>query len=171
MTGPGPASRARAVLGIAPALLLLFSARAQAEKAVFVVRHAEKQSPESSAPEVPLSQAGTARAERLAAMLRDAGVNAIYATETVRARDTAAPLSRAAGRPIQTYSALPSLADTLRADPAAVALVVGHSNTVPALLAALGVKEKVTVTDPEYDNLFVVIPQASGDPVLLHLKY
>jgi phosphohistidine phosphatase SixA len=171
MRAPGPASRVRAVLRIAPALLLLSSAQARAEKAVFVVRHAEKQSPESSAPEVPLSHGGTARAERLAAMLRDAGINAIYATETVRARETAAPLARAVGRPVQAYSAVPALADTLRADPSAVALVVGHSNTVPELLAALGVKQKVTVTDPEYDNLFVVIPQVSGDPVLLRLKY
>jgi broad specificity phosphatase PhoE len=141
-----------------------------AQKAVYVARHAEKQS-EGSAPEVPLSEAGKARAARLAAMLRDAGITAIYATDTVRARGTASPLSEAVGRPVQTYSNVDALAESLRREPEAVVLVVGHSNTVPALIAALGVEQKIVLGDGDYDNLFVVVPRASGSPVLLRLKY
>jgi hypothetical protein len=50
-------------------------------------------------------------------------------------------------------------------------LVVGHSNTVPALLRALHVAETISVPDDEYDNLFIVFPQKEGRPVLLRLKY
>ena len=62
---------------------------AAAQKAVFVVRHAEKISEEDQR----LSEAGHSRAERLARMLAGSGISAIYATDTERARDTAAPLA------------------------------------------------------------------------------
>ena len=35
-------------------------------------------------------------------------------------------------------------------------LVVGHSNTVPAVIKELGVAEPVSIAETEYDNLFVV---------------
>jgi hypothetical protein len=50
----------------------------------------------------------------------------------------------------------------------AVAVVAGHSNTVPALLETLtGGGTRVTIADEEYDRLFVVTqwgdgPQASA---------
>jgi hypothetical protein len=50
-------------------------------------------------------------------------------------------------------------------------LVVGHSNTVPALLVALHVDTAVAIADSDYDNLFIVVPQKEGRPVLLRLKY
>ncbi|MGH9367720.1 MAG: histidine phosphatase family protein [Thermoanaerobaculia bacterium] len=168
MKPAGSKAPARGVL-----LLLAFAlapAAAPAQKAVVVVRHAEKQSAESG-PGVPLSEAGKARAARLAAMLGDAGVTAIFATDTVRARSTATPLAEALNKPIRIYSDVPALAEALRRDPDAVALVVGHSNTVPALLAALGVKEKITLTDADYDNLLLVVPKPSGEPVFLRLRY
>ena len=50
-------------------------------------------------------------------------------------------------------------------------LVVGHSNTVPALLKALHVDAAISIADADYDNLFIVVPQKEGRPVLLRLKY
>jgi hypothetical protein len=50
-------------------------------------------------------------------------------------------------------------------------LVVGHSNTVPALLRALHVDAAVAIGDNDFDNLFIVIPRKEGRPVLLRLKY
>ena len=41
-----------------------------------------------------LSDAGRARAESLANVLKDAGITAIYATELKRTQQTAAPLAR-----------------------------------------------------------------------------
>ena len=159
-------------------LLALLPAAAPAQKAVFVVRHAEKAS-DSNEPGVPLSESGTARARRLAAMLKDAGVTAIYSTDYVRTRATAAPLAESLRLPIRIYAAKDSegrpsataLIETLRKEPQAVALVVGHGDTVPALLSALGVSQKIELADREFDNLFLVVPRASGEPIFLRLRY
>jgi len=160
----------RARIAAAAALLALAASRAQAQKAIFVVRHAEKAS-DANEKEVPLSDQGKARADRLATMLRDAGVTAICSTDTVRTRSTAEPLARALHMTIRIYSDVNDLASQLRREPDTVALVVGHGNTVPVFLAAFGVKEKIELGDHEYDNLFVVVPRASGEPEFLRLRY
>lgn len=45
--------------------------------------------------DTPLSDAGRRQAERLAAALRDSGADALFSSDLVRARETAAPLVRA----------------------------------------------------------------------------
>jgi len=155
---------------IAAAILALAAAPAFAQKAVFVVRHAEKAS-DSNGKEVPLSDQGKARAERLAAMLRDAGITAICSTDTVRTRSTAEPLARALHMTIRIYTDVNDLAEELKREPDTVALVVGHGNTVPLFLTAMGAKEKIELGDREYDNLFVVVPKPSGGPEMLRLRY
>ena len=50
-------------------------------------------------------------------------------------------------------------------------LIVGHSNTVPDLLKRLGVKDAITIAESEFDNLFVVVRPASGEPTLIRLRY
>ena len=161
--------------------LLLFAAAlpALSQEAVFVIRHAEKQS-ESNDPPTPLSEAGTARAQRLAQMLKDAGVTAILSTDTVRTRSTAEPLARMRGIPVEIYAANNAqgavdpgiLVRTLREHHAKdVVLVVGHGNTVGPLLAALGCPGEVRIGSAEYDNLFVVVPRTGRPPELLRLKY
>jgi broad specificity phosphatase PhoE len=161
-------SRGRAA--IAAALVVFAASRALAQKAVFVVRHAEKAS-DANEKEVPLSDQGKARAERLATMLRDAGITAICSTDTVRTRSTAEPLARALHLTIRIYSDVNDLAEALKREPDTVALVVGHGNTVPLFLTAMGAKEKIELGDREYDNLFVVVPRGSGEPQLLRLRY
>ena len=151
----------------------------EAQRAVFVVRHAEKQS-EGSEKEIPLSAGGRQRAARLAQLLRGAGVTAVYATDTVRARQTAEPLAREANLPIKTYDVRDAkgnmtaepLAARLKAEEKdGVVLVVGHSNTVPDVLAAYGNKDTVRIGPDDYGDLFVLVPQPSGLPVVLRLKF
>jgi len=48
-------------------------------------------------------------------------------------------------------------------------LVVGHSNTVPEVMTALGVKPAVTIADTEFDNLFIVTTGAK--PTMVRLRY
>src|SRR5688500_5975512 len=69
---------------------LLVASPAQAQRMVLLVRHAEKVDPSVDA---LLSAAGQARATRLAAMLRDAGVGALYATPLKRTQQTLQPLA------------------------------------------------------------------------------
>lgn len=49
--------------------------------------------------------------------------------------------------------------------------MVGHGDTVPVILRALGVEEKIEIADGEYDNLFVVVPKAGGPPLFFRLRF
>lgn len=164
-------------LSLAFGLGLSVASPAAAQKAVFVVRHAEK----VSEADQRLTAAGRQRAERLARMLRDSGIAAIYATDTERARDTAAPLARALGLKIATYDtgasmkgavdARPFVAALRKDHPSDVVLIVGHSNTIPDLLRALGCAETISLADDEYDDLFVVAPEPGRAATLVRLRY
>jgi|SRR5713101_2592890 broad specificity phosphatase PhoE len=160
-------------------VLFLLTSTALAQRAVFVVRHAEKASDANESP-VPLSGAGSERARHLAFLLRDAGISAIYSTDTVRTRETAEPLAKLLRLETRLYSAtgsdgkvdLAPLARRLASDNSAdVVLVVGHSNTIAPLLSALGAKETVEIGGGDYDNLFLLIPRPSGPPLLLRMHF
>jgi broad specificity phosphatase PhoE len=144
---------------------------ASAQKAVFVVRHGEKVD-ESVDP--LLSAKGQARAQTLARHLRGAGIKAIFVTQYKRTALTAAPLAAALGlKPVMVPAGdAPALVDHIRKHyPEDVVLVVGHSNTVPAILERLGHPDPVTIGDDEFDNLFVTVPRPGRPPLLLTLKY
>jgi broad specificity phosphatase PhoE len=167
--------RRSAVLALI-ALATLEASRASAQEAVFVVRHGEKISEEDER----LTDAGRARAARLAAMLGKSGVTAIYSTDTDRTLGTARPLADALGLKIGIYGVTTptaredsaGLVERIRREaPRGIVLVVGHSNTVPLLLAAFGCAETVTIGSDEYDNLFVVVPKAESAPTLVRLRY
>src|SRR5688572_10118497 len=59
---------------------------------LIIVRHAEKAGPDG---DVPLTDAGHARAAALAHVLRDANISTIFATNLQRTQQTAAPIARA----------------------------------------------------------------------------
>jgi broad specificity phosphatase PhoE len=134
---------------------------------VIVVRHAEKVD-DSADP--ALSQAGVARAAVLADALRDAGIQAIYTTQYQRTRDTAAPLARLLGLSpviVETSGAAADhghavAAKVLAQEPGRTSLVVGHSNTVPAIVRGLGATDTGSIPDDEYHNLFIVQIAGSG---------
>lgn len=163
--------RTESCLLLAAAALALVTPARAAEPTIFVVRHAEKGAASADAPKDPeLSPEGRARAESLARTLRDAGVTTIYVTEFRRTRQTAEPLARAAGiEPVVVPGAeTAALVGKLKEGRGSV-LVVGHSNTVPDILKALGHPQPITIGDDEYDNLFVFIP--GSEPQLLRLRY
>jgi broad specificity phosphatase PhoE len=138
---------------------------------VFVVRHAEKTDDTAQA---LLSAVGHARAQALARWLRDAGVSAVYTSEVARTRQTAEPLCALRGiKPTVWPAADPTglVAHMQKEHKGDVVTIVGHSNTVPLLLRALGVAPPITIAPDEYDNLFVVVPRKEGPPVLLRLRY
>src|SRR5215831_19794894 len=66
---------------------------------IIIVRHAEKIIDPNN-PDVDLSPAGQARAQELARMFGDAGINAIYATQYKRTQETVKPLADKLGLPI-----------------------------------------------------------------------
>jgi broad specificity phosphatase PhoE len=155
--------------GPAAALAFLAALPERAQEVVFLVRHAEKA---DESKDTALSAAGLARARALADKLRDAGVTAIYTSEFKRTRQTAQPLAEALkltprAHPAADRAGLVALLH--REHPNDRLLVVGHSNTVAGIIAAFGVPEKIAIAEDEFDDLFVLVPQASGPPMLLHL--
>ncbi|HEY1253103.1 MAG TPA: phosphoglycerate mutase family protein [Thermoanaerobaculia bacterium] len=165
--------RAAFLTGVLGVLFFGLSGSALAQRAIFVVRHAEK----VSSSDERLSEAGQQRAVRLAKMLMDAGVSAIYSTDTPRTRGTVQPLADALKLQVQIYDVgsqkvdAKAFARRLRQQHVdQVVLVVGHSNTVPEILRALGCQESVTIGPDEYDDLFVVIPRGKGAG-LVRLRY
>lgn len=153
-------------------LLILFVTPAiAAEPLIFIVRHAEKSDAAGGDPKNPdLSEAGRTRAEALAHALRDADITAVFATEFKRTQQTAAPVAHAATLETAVVPAKDTadLAQQLR-ESHGNALVVGHSNTIPELIKALGCDASVTLGEADYDNLFVVI--TGPEPRLLRLHY
>jgi broad specificity phosphatase PhoE len=159
-------------LGLA-ALLGAAVLPAAAEPLIYLVRHGER----LDLPNDPgLSPAGEARAQRLAAMLADSGLRAIYTTPYKRTMAHAAPTARRLGLtpvvlPARDTEALLARLRTHGSDEAV--LVVGHSNTVPALLRGLGYEAEVTIAEDEFDWLFVLMPREprGAVPALARLRY
>lgn len=131
---------------------------------VIVVRHAERAdggagmaAAMTAGADPGLSEAGNARAQKLAAMLSDAGVVAIYTTEYRRTRETAAPTAARLGVAAEVVPSreAAALITRIKSHSSGAVLVVGHSNTVPDIVKALG-GSAVTIADDEYDSLFFV---------------
>lgn len=137
---------------------------------VVLVRHGERVSESRDA---ELSAAGQARAERLAAMLAGAGLDAIYVSEARRTQQTAEPVTRLTGVEARVVPAaehgslLRRLKWRHRGD---VVLVVGHSNTVPVIAGGLGAPIGVIEAD-EYSGLWVITYSRLRGTRLLALRY
>jgi phosphohistidine phosphatase SixA len=151
---------ALAIFSAAPA------ARASGQEApeptvVFLVRHAERADDGTGDP--PISAEGEARAELLASMLRDAGVTAVHTTPYRRTRATGEPAASEAGVEMSEYrpDASGLLVDRIRAA-GGRHLVIGHSNTVPELVAAMGGAPGDPIEESEYDRLYIVTLTADG---------
>lgn len=120
------------------------------------MRHAEKAAVGGKDPD--LSEAGRTRAEALATILKDEKITAIYATEFKRTQETAAPLAQAQGLKTTVVPAAsistPAFIEKLKESSGNV-LVVGHGDTIPGLLKALGLSDSINIGENDYDNLFV----------------
>lgn len=152
------------------ATLVWFVHPAVAEPTIFLVRHAEK-SQAGDAKDPELSEAGHARAESLAVLLKDAGITAIYATEFKRTQQTAEPFARAAGIkttivPAKETTALVAQLKEAKGN----VLIVGHSNTIPEILKALGLISSLQIDEADYDNLFVLTTGSTLQLLRLHFR-
>lgn len=150
--------------------------RAQ-DRMVILVRHAE------AAPEPrrdpPLTDAGKARAGELVRALQAAQVGSGIVTQFRRTRETADAVLRPRGiEPIVVEAAggftahVDSVAGAVRArPPGETVLVVGHSNTIPAIIAALGGPRLPDLCERQYASLFILTLPAAGAPRLISATY
>ena len=149
-------------------ITLSFLAAAQT---VIVVRHGEKR---DATADTALSPAGEVRAEHLANMLAASNLRAIYTTQYKRTMLLVAPTAKRLSLTpviVQAKEVDALLAKLRLHSKDEAVLAVGHSNTIPAILKGLGHTTVVTVTEEEFDNLFIVTMQPSGAPTVVRLKY
>jgi broad specificity phosphatase PhoE len=162
--------RALRIISLFVFLVSVTLAVAQNPSTIILVRHAEKAGPTG---DVPLNDAGLARAQTLAHVLIDAGVKNIFVTEFKRTKETAAP---AAAQFHLTPEVRPAadvdrfVAELRKMPAGSTTLVVGHSNTIPSILEKLGAGPVKAIEDAEYDYLLIVTLYA-GKARLLTLRY
>jgi len=165
------------IVYVAIAVGLAWFFESQATTTIIFVRHAEKaQTP----PEDPaLSPAGERRVAELTRQLIDAdvvaGIDAIYSTPYKRTVQTAQPLAEALNLPINRYDPDDNeavLERILKEHKGKIILVVGHSDTIPGLIADLGASKKVPPIDEmEYDNIYVISIPWFGKTKTIRLRY
>ncbi len=145
---------------------------------VIVVRHAP-QMLGVGGDDPPLSAEGESRAASLAHVLGDthlkSRVAAIYVSSRLRSRSTAAPLAQMLGI---TPEVVPEdnprvLARRVLHDHSGeTVLIVGHANTLPALVADLsGVTGIPPVEPSDYASLYIVTVPRVGRPGVIRLRY
>jgi broad specificity phosphatase PhoE len=144
-------------------------------RTVLLVRHAEidELPPGQVNENLPLNSDGRKRAEALAHAVGAAHVSVIFSSPYDRTKQTVKPLATQLGLPFPNVPPVPDFRDAvLESAEGSVFLVVGHSNTVPEMIAALGAMPPVPVLGArEFDNLFVVSVAGPDDASLVHLKY
>jgi broad specificity phosphatase PhoE len=149
----------------------------QATTTVIFVRHAEKASTPADDP--GLSPAGQRRVAELTRQLRDAdvvaGIDAVYSTPYRRTEETARPVAEALGLSVNSYDAADTEAimeHIVKAHKGKIILVVGHSNTLPLLMANMGASKKVPpIAENEYDNIYIVSIPWFGKTKTIRLRY
>ncbi|HEV8308955.1 MAG TPA: phosphoglycerate mutase family protein [Methylomirabilota bacterium] len=156
------------------ALLAVSGLVAEAQQAVFVVRHAERQ---DDSQDSALSEAGVRRAELLASLLKDAGITAIYVSDLQRTIKTAEPLAKALKIEMKRVAQyedkdMDTLVAALRSRHAQDrVLIVGHSNTMPALMKGLGDPDGLKLGRDEYNLLLLLVPRGDARPAVLRLRF
>jgi phosphohistidine phosphatase SixA len=163
-----------AVVAISTLSTVAAGAQARGPMTVVVVRHAEKAATPADDP--PLTADGQARAQALLAALRDAHVGAIITTQLLRTRSTAEPTATALGIKPEVVTAggathVQNVVAAIRAHVGKTVLVVGHSNTVPAIIEALGAKRPPAICDSVYDDLFIVTIASDGTAGVVRSNY
>ncbi|MGH7726960.1 MAG: SixA phosphatase family protein [Candidatus Eiseniibacteriota bacterium] len=142
-------------------------------RTIIFVRHAEK-NPHPVGGDAGLNTRGLVRAQTLAHVLADAGIQIVYTSQFGRNRQTAEPIAKAIGDSARVYDAndLPGLADRLRATPpGGTVLVVGHTDTIPQTIEELIGRRPPEGEPVDYDRMYVLMLNADGTYRLLHLQY
>ena len=146
-------------------------------RTIIVLRHAEKE----AGTDPVLTERGLKRAQEVALLLGKCGATALISSEFKRTRLTLEPLAMALERKVETIPAADTkqLVERCRTAADGSTLVIcGHSNTVPALLKALGAEPSrldaaAMIPDAEFGRLYILhLPPANATltPMLTELS-
>src|SRR5437667_5474516 len=149
-------------------LLFVSVSIASPQPVVVIVRHAEKAANGGKDPD--LSSAGRARADALARTLKDSGITAIFTSEFKRTQETAAPIATSIGVTATVVAAKDTAALVAKLHQlSGNALVVGHGDTIPNMIKALGINSPINIPDEDYSELLIVT--LGDNPHLFRLHY
>lgn len=160
-----------AVLG-AVVVFAYFATFSRPITTVILVRHAEKNPEPKDDPD--LSPEGFARAQEIARVFSDAGINAIYATQYKRTQQTVEPLSKRVGVPVtvldskQPEELVKRIQTSLRGQ---TIFVSGHNDSVPQIASALSGENFPPIAASDYDDVYIVTIYRFGKAKVLKLKY
>jgi phosphohistidine phosphatase SixA len=120
----------------------------------YVMRHLQKA---DASADPGLSAEGLRQAQLLADRFAERPPAVIYVTNTRRARETAAPIAARLQLEPRIYDPRDAagLVADLQKDPNP-ALIIGHSNTVPEIVAALGGARPAPIGDADYGTIYHV---------------
>lgn len=125
---------------------------------IYLIRHAEKET--NIADDPPLSEAGVARSQRFARLLKDEQIGKIFATKARRTQLTVEPLSRDKSIDVQIYdsndsTSMQDLFDQVRFK---TSVIAGHSNTIPKIINELIGQERFPdIEEDEYGKIWILI--------------
>jgi len=165
------------VIYTAIAICLAWFFELQATTTIIFVRHAEQTNHEETDPS--LNDAGKQRVAELTRQLVDAdvvaGIDAIWSTDLKRSVETVQPLADRLDLLINLYPVTDTevvLETILKKDKGKIILVVGHSNTVPAMIANLGASKNVPpIAQNEFDNIYIISIPWFGKTKTIRLRF
>ena len=131
----------------------------------YFIRHAEKDTSNPADRDPDLVMEGVLRAARWSSIFNRIDFDIIYSTDYKRTRNTALPIAEQKKLPLTFYSpnGFDSV-DFLKNNFGKTVLIVGHSNTVPAMVNALiGEKQYKQIKEINYTNLYIINITESGE--------
>jgi phosphohistidine phosphatase SixA len=105
-------------------------------------------------------------------------VDLVITSEFRRTRETAGPLVRdrdlepvviGAGNGLRSH--LEGIVEAVQGKPGGSILVVGHANTVPRIIEALGGPALADLSEDTYDALFTLVLEPGRTPRLVRSRY
>jgi len=142
---------------------------------VILVRHAEAQTAASGDPD--LSKTGEARVRGLgqyiAGVLAGDKVDYLYAADSRRAQQTAAPVANEFKLPVNLLASSDwaGFASRIKREHRGkVVVAVGNASTIPAVLGDLSA-ENLALAEDDYDSLFLVVMPSPVPTRIFRLQY
>lgn len=140
---------------------------------ILLVRHAEK---ESGIENPGLTEAGLARADRIAELVLPLDIQEVFMTDLRRTIFTARPLAMQHNLPVSTYTPeqYDRVVDKIFNKRAGTNVIIyGHSNTTPELTNLLSGNTNLgNIPEDEYDNLYIVTSKGKGaESVVYKFKF
>lgn len=143
---------------------------------VLLIRHAEKA---TDAPDSPLTDEGSKRANSLQMVLEHSQIKAIYSSQFKRNIDTVKPLAEQIGVEVTTIPvdlnnpqqfSESIIKEIIEKHKGETILIISHTNTIPIMIDLL-LERKVDVKKIEYSDFFLVNIPNKGTRTLIKTQY